>query len=562
MLREGVACLGSVPDLTAEYARGRVFIAPTRFAAGVPVKVCEALSHGLPVVCSRLVNEQLARDGKDAGGLLAVTVKDGGRDFAEACVRLLNDDVLWLEKQEAAVAHIETRCAPSTLDATVAELLSELSTASGATVQSGTGLWGEQHRTINLEEWRDEITLADDKSVLLDRPIGVFVHLFYHDLAAEVAAYLTCIDLPKRIYVSTNSEEKRQRIAAAFERSGLAPLSEFAIVPNFGYDIAPTLIQFRRSCRMHDICLKIHGKKSVAERGKKGERWRNLLYQDLIGDAERVRAIVSTMLTSPDLGILMAQHFYGAEAAIKIGPNYQPMQKILAEIGIGLRRDQKIEFPSASMFWFRSEALAKLVELNLDWTDFNADSRQKDGTLAHGIERCFLFFCAGAGKRWGFLPPHRIGPRLSRDDVVRLIRASGAFDEAFYKDAYPDVRDAGVDPVEHWWISAPASFETPQIHGIRIQKYTGSWTAICEVYAQQGKGLPNLLRRGGQTGSLRAVQLALAVEPQKVVLGEGESADRRFCAETTMGSMPVVAVEPGGQFGRAFVGAVVGAGIS
>ena len=61
LAREGVACLGPVPDLTGEFARARLFIAPTRFAAGVPFKVHEAFSYGLPAVTSLLLAEQLAR---------------------------------------------------------------------------------------------------------------------------------------------------------------------------------------------------------------------------------------------------------------------------------------------------------------------------------------------------------------------------------------------------------------------------------------------------------------------------------------------------------------------
>jgi len=445
LLREGVNCLGPVPDLTTEYARARVFIAATRFAAGVPFKVHEALGHGLPVVCSRLIGEQLAQDGKGIGGVQPATVKDHGREFADACLQLLDDDDLWLDRQAAAVAHMESHCGPLALGAAVDALLRELrERPQGAFRSHG------QDRTINLDEWRDEITLTDNTSAALNRPIGVFVHLFYDDVAEDVADYLTRIDLPKRIYVSTNSEEKRRRITDVFERSGLGSLSEFAIVPNCGYDIAPMLVQFKEKVSDHDICLKIHGKRSASERFEFGERWRNLLFQDLIGDRERVRAIVGALLARPDLGIVMAQHYHRVEACVNIGPNYEPMRKILARIGIDLRQDQKIEFPSGSMFWFRSEALAKLVELDLDWSDFDTDSRKKDGTLAHGLERCFLFFCAGAGKRWGFLPLYRTGPKLSRDKFVRLIRASGAFDELFYKAAYPDVREAGVDPFEHW----------------------------------------------------------------------------------------------------------------
>jgi hypothetical protein len=43
------------------------------------------------------------------------------------------------------------------------------------------------------------------------------------------------------------------------------------------------------------------------------------------------------------------------------------------------------------------------------------------------------------------------------------------------------------------------------------------------------------------------------VEPQEVVPGEIESADRWLKADTAMRAVPVIAVKPSGQFGDAFV---------
>jgi capsular polysaccharide biosynthesis protein/GT2 family glycosyltransferase len=449
--REGVTCLGPVADLTAEYERARVFIAPTRFAAGLPFKVGEALSYGLPVVSSVLVSEQLAQDGKTIGGVAAATVRDDGKAFAEACLRLLEDDDLWLEMQREAVKHMETCCAPSALGAAIDALLRELRETPRAAVDPERDLRShDESRTINLEEWREEVVLSDSTSPNLARPIGIFVHLYYEDLAQEVAGYLALIELPKRIYVSTDTEEKREIVVRAFERSGLGPATEIAIVPNCGYDVAPFIVHFLNKIADHDICLKIHGKRSASERMEFGQRWRTLLFQDLIGDQERVRRIVNTILANPDLGVLMAQHYYRIEACVNIGLNYPSMRNILGRLGIDLRPDQKIEFPTASMFWFRSEALAGLAALGLKWSDFEGDGPQKDGTLAHAIERCFLFSGASAGKRWGFLPLYRTGPKIPRDEFVRRIRSSGAFDEEYYKKANPDVAAAGVNPFEHW----------------------------------------------------------------------------------------------------------------
>ena len=53
------ACLGPIGNLRPLYERARLVVAPTRFAAGLPLKVIEAAAHGVPVVCSTLLAGQL-----------------------------------------------------------------------------------------------------------------------------------------------------------------------------------------------------------------------------------------------------------------------------------------------------------------------------------------------------------------------------------------------------------------------------------------------------------------------------------------------------------------------
>ena len=57
---------GTVADTLPLYASHRVFVAPTRYAAGLPYKVNEAASFGLPVVATELLRGQLGwTDGED-----------------------------------------------------------------------------------------------------------------------------------------------------------------------------------------------------------------------------------------------------------------------------------------------------------------------------------------------------------------------------------------------------------------------------------------------------------------------------------------------------------------
>jgi len=51
--------LSDVPDMSAVYRTARIMVAPTRFAAGIPLKVKEAAGHGVPVVMTELLARQL-----------------------------------------------------------------------------------------------------------------------------------------------------------------------------------------------------------------------------------------------------------------------------------------------------------------------------------------------------------------------------------------------------------------------------------------------------------------------------------------------------------------------
>ena len=304
---------------------------------------------------------------------------------------------------------------------------------------------------LDLGQWQTVVKLESPSAVSVDSPLGIFVHIFYDELTDEIASYLAQIDLPKRIYISTKPEEKKKSILVVLDRYGLGPVTDVAVVPDYGTDIAPFMITFGDKLAAHDVCLKIHSKRSVHADREFGDGWRSHLYHELMGDRDRVRAIVNAMLTNPDVGILIPRHYPRINAeAISIGVNYDQMQRILTKISTRLLPNQYIEYPVGSMFWFRGKALAALADLGFTWEDFGKGYDQTDGTLAHGMERCFLFFAAKAGMKWGFLPSFRTGPLLSRDEIIRLVRDSGLFDEAYYLKANPDIANSGVDPLGHW----------------------------------------------------------------------------------------------------------------
>lgn len=117
---QGLTLLGRVPDLTDLYDKARVFIAPTRYAGGIPHKIHEAAAHGLPVVATPLLAEQLGwRDGDD------LLVGGTPEAFAEQIVRLSTDDALWETVRANALRRIETECDPAAFRARVRAILDD-----------------------------------------------------------------------------------------------------------------------------------------------------------------------------------------------------------------------------------------------------------------------------------------------------------------------------------------------------------------------------------------------------------------------------------------------------
>jgi GT2 family glycosyltransferase len=95
---------GAVADLEALYNGSRVFIAPTRFAAGAPYKVFEAASRGLPVVATELLRGQL---GWTAGQDILAAGSDDPAAFAAAVLALYRNEPLWQAVREGALRRLE-----------------------------------------------------------------------------------------------------------------------------------------------------------------------------------------------------------------------------------------------------------------------------------------------------------------------------------------------------------------------------------------------------------------------------------------------------------------------
>jgi len=92
-----VHIVGKVNDLADYYNRCRLFVVPTRYSAGISLKLLEASANGLPAVVTPLTAEQIGwQDNRD------FLVGDDQTDFARKVVELyMNRDLFYKIRQNA-----------------------------------------------------------------------------------------------------------------------------------------------------------------------------------------------------------------------------------------------------------------------------------------------------------------------------------------------------------------------------------------------------------------------------------------------------------------------------
>ncbi len=126
---------GFVADTCSLYGQCRLFIAPTRYAAGIPYKVHEAAAYGLPTVATTLIAEQLGWRHNEE--LLSA---DSPPDFSDCCLRLHSDPQLWRRIRSNAVKRIRSDCSPDAFQSAIQAVL-------GVTPQEGQR-YGQARNTL------------------------------------------------------------------------------------------------------------------------------------------------------------------------------------------------------------------------------------------------------------------------------------------------------------------------------------------------------------------------------------------------------------------------------
>ena len=112
-----VRITGHMDDLTDLYGTRRIFVAPTRYAAGLPHKIHEAAARGIPVVATPLLASQLQWTGNE------LAIAETAEEFAKRCVELYALPDRWNALRAAALDRVIQECSPVAFEESLKQLL-------------------------------------------------------------------------------------------------------------------------------------------------------------------------------------------------------------------------------------------------------------------------------------------------------------------------------------------------------------------------------------------------------------------------------------------------------
>ncbi len=211
---------------------------------------------------------------------------------------------------------------------------------------------------------------------------AVVIHMYYPDLANEIASLLSNIEFNYDLFISlpiekANSEQEIKRIF---------PNARIFQIINRGRDILsfvqllPGLIENK-----YKVTLKIHTKKSlhIAD----GDIWRNYAYAHLLGSKKITNAAYDALLHT-DIGLIGPKKLI-LPLGIQ-GNSAQEALKQQAHINKLCSRYDVIKtdfyFVAGSMFWFKPDVFRDLAYAGLEEYDFEPELGQVSWTMAHAIE--------------------------------------------------------------------------------------------------------------------------------------------------------------------------------
>jgi hypothetical protein len=226
---------------------------------------------------------------------------------------------------------------------------------------------------------------------------AVIFHCFYEDLIDPILERYLKGARGMDLFVTVRSDVSR----SAIERMRKAfPNIFFLRQENRGRDMRPFLFALRHVQSLgYRFACKIHTKKTPHGGAEMGNVWRQKMLDQLLGAGDSTEKVLKKFQANPRLGLLIPKASVENLAEIRHHiDNTFWLDRLLPRLNRpDLIGNYAFSFPAGSMYWFRIDALDGLDSLMPAEDSFEIELGQRDGTLAHALERLVILYAQERG---------------------------------------------------------------------------------------------------------------------------------------------------------------------
>ena len=228
--------------------------------------------------------------------------------------------------------------------------------------------------------------------------IAIQIHMYFVELLEEMALAVNNIIYPFDCYITTDTEEKAVMIRKDFFPICNAKNVYIDVIENRGRDVAPFFVQMSPVVNKYKYIGHIHTKRSLHT--DFGDDWRKFLINNLLGTKEYVTGIFKLFEEDVKLGFVMPDVYPVNKNYLKWDGAKESIDMMLTEMGDTVNLPDEPVFPTGNMFWARSSAISIILKQGYSLEDFPDEKGQLNLTLAHSIERIWLYLMKSQGYKY------------------------------------------------------------------------------------------------------------------------------------------------------------------
>jgi lipopolysaccharide biosynthesis protein len=233
----------------------------------------------------------------------------------------------------------------------------------------------------HLQEYTNSIKSAPMTVYRGDPKAVVVCHCHYIEVIDELIDALDRLPDGCEIHITSSRPEVLTQFKLRWRRKNV-PLFLVGI-ENWGRDVRPFTFAIQNLKLPDNIpVLKLHGKRSLYSPA--GDSWRKDLLQNLLPSEEAINHYIDLFKKNPKLGMLGTPGSYVSNLEYW-GSNKNTVKGLLEKHSVELN-DEDLGFYAGTMYWIRSQC-AQLTLSDIRIQDFEKEASQRDGTLAHALER-------------------------------------------------------------------------------------------------------------------------------------------------------------------------------